>query len=63
MGHEAQDCYDWFNDVVYPPQRQLPKLANTATPSSIVDPTWNIDFGVTNHVTSTLKDLSIQSEY
>lgn len=63
MGHEARDYYNRFNDVAYPPQRQPPKSANIATPSNIVDPAWYMGSGATNHFTSTLKDLFIQSEY
>ena len=37
--------------------------AYLATPESVIDPSWYLDSGATNHITSDINNLSIRSNY
>ncbi|KAH0725636.1 hypothetical protein KY284_001501 [Solanum tuberosum] len=65
--HDARNFYNRSNEKDFPPTRQtlsrsIPKQAHLASPSAIVDPAaWYFDSGATDHVTSDMANLSLQT--
>ncbi|KAL5758033.1 hypothetical protein ACOSP7_020644 [Xanthoceras sorbifolium] len=69
----ALDLEDFIDSTKTPPshnQSQQQPQANfhqasayLATPGSVGDPSWYVDSGATNHITSDLNNLNLKSEY
>ncbi|KAL5834541.1 hypothetical protein ACOSQ4_014038 [Xanthoceras sorbifolium] len=64
-GSTQQPSYSSFNSIQQPPQAHFNTNSSAyfASPDSVQDPAWYMDSGATNHVTSSLGNLSIQSYY
>lgn len=67
----ARNCYNRSNMDTYPPNRSsnrpqanmMTPSDNMVSPSTIVDNSWFVDSGATNHVMSVLSQLSIHTDY
>ncbi|KAL9451396.1 hypothetical protein AB3S75_013041 [Citrus x aurantiifolia] len=65
MGHTAAECWHRFkkNFVPQPTRRREQRGAYVATAEGQSSGAWYLDSGATNHVTNTLGNISINSEY
>ncbi|KAH9667020.1 retrovirus-related pol polyprotein from transposon RE1 [Citrus sinensis] len=65
MGHTAAECWHRFkkNFVPQPNRRREQRGAYVAAAEGQSSGAWYLDSGATNHVTNTLGNLSINSEY
>lgn len=66
-GHEAINCWHRANQTDYPsrrppPQRQI-HLTQSNSPSTLVDPSWYVDSGATDHVSPDMQRLNIAEDY
>ena len=62
MGHTALQCYNWFNHAYHGESSSSQLAAFIAGSPSFVDYNWYPDTGATNHLTSDLSNLNLQSE-
>ncbi|KAL5822970.1 hypothetical protein ACOSQ4_020870 [Xanthoceras sorbifolium] len=71
-GHQAFQCYHRFDQHFTRPvpsnnssnnsSQAFVASAYLATPGSVGDPSWYVDSGATNHITSDLNNLNLKSE-
>ena len=62
MGHTALQCYNWFNHAYHGESLSSQLAAFVAGSLSFADYNWYPDTGATNHLTSDLSNLNLQSE-
>ncbi|GAA0144837.1 hypothetical protein LIER_05175 [Lithospermum erythrorhizon] len=60
-GHTSLKCYQMFNQGSSVASNA--KAVYFASTSNINDPTWYVDSGTSNHLTSDLQNLSIHTDY
>ena len=62
MGHTALQCYNQFNHAYHGESSSSQLAAFVAGSASSADYNWYPDTGATNHLTSDLSNLNLQSE-
>lgn len=61
LGHSARSCYDRLNQNFKPEDARFANNINTGSPAT--DPTWYVDSGATDHITSDLDKLHMREQY